>query len=98
MRNLELRDLFRALDAKLRRYYNYFGVVGNYEGLETFFRHALRILFKWLNRRSQPRSYNWRGFTELLEHYRVEKPRIVLTSRRSAGSGLLAWLRKRVSL
>jgi RNA-directed DNA polymerase len=81
VRHWDLRDLFRALNAKLRGYYNYYGVVGNYESLAMFFRHVLRILFKWLNRRSQLRSYNWQGFVELLKHYRVEKPRIVPTSR-----------------
>ena len=90
VRNLDLRDLFRALNAKLRGYYNYYGVLGNYESLERFYRHALRILFKWLNRRSQLRSYNWHGFVELLEHYRVEKPRIVPSSRPRAASGLRA--------
>jgi RNA-directed DNA polymerase len=76
-RNLELRELFRRLNAKLRGYYNYYGVVGNYESLAQFFHRGLRILFKWLNRRSQRRSYNWVGFTALLKHYQPEKPRIV---------------------
>ena len=76
-RNLGLRELFWRLNAKLRGYYNYFGVVGNYASLEQFFRQAIRILFKWLNRRSQRRSYNWQGFADLLMHYQVEKPRIV---------------------
>ncbi len=86
VRHWDLRDLFRALNAKLRGYYNYYGAVGNYESLAMFFRHALRILFKWLNRRSQLRSYNWPGFVELLKHHRVEKPRIVPTSRRRAAT------------
>lgn len=89
VRHWDLRDLFRVLNAKLRGYYNYYGVVGNYESLGMFFRHALRILFKWLNRRSQMRSYNWQGFVELLKHYRVEKPRIVPTYRRRATAGPL---------
>ncbi|MDY7079484.1 MAG: group II intron reverse transcriptase/maturase [Chloroflexota bacterium] len=76
-RNLETRVLFRRLNAKLRGYYNYYGVFGNYDGLQQFFKQVKRILFKWLNRRSQRRSYNWRGFEQLLEHYRVEQPRIV---------------------
>lgn len=76
-RNLEARVLFRRLNAKLRGYYNYYGVFGNYDGLQQFFKQVKRILFKWLNRRSQRRSYNWRGFEQLLEHYRVEQPRIV---------------------
>jgi len=76
-RNLEPRVLFRRLNAKLRGYYNYYGVFGNYDSLQQFFKQVKRILFKWLNRRSQRRSYNWLGFEQLLEHYRVEQPRIV---------------------
>jgi RNA-directed DNA polymerase len=75
-RNLDSHKLFHWLNAKLRGYYNYYGVVGNYRSLEQFYRQVIRILFKWLNRRSQSRSYNWHGYTELLEHYRVAKPRI----------------------
>jgi len=86
VRHLELRELIRALNAKLRGYYNYYGVVGNYESLETFFRQALRILFKWLNCRSQRPSYTWQGFTALLAYYRVEKPWIVWPSGRRASS------------
>lgn len=76
-RNLRLMILFRRLNAKLRGYYNYYGVVGNYASLNQFFWQAMRILFKWLNRRSQRRSFNWQGFRELLKHFRVEQPRIV---------------------
>ena len=72
-----LKELFRELNAKLRGYYNYYGVVGNYASLEQFYTSAMRILCKWLNRRSQRQSYNWRGFWELLEHFQVEQPRIV---------------------
>lgn len=73
----KLKDLFRELNAKLRGYYNYYGVHGNFASLSQFFNAALRILFKWLNRRSQRRSYNWTGFRELLHYFQVERPRIV---------------------
>lgn len=76
-RNLEARVLFRRLNAKLRGYYNYYGVFGNYDGLQQFFYQVKRILFKWLNRRSQRRSYNWCGFKQLLKHYKIEQPRII---------------------
>ena len=75
-RNLRLMTLFKLLNAKLRGYFNYYGVVGNYASLNQFFWQAMRILFKWLNRRSQRRSFNWKGFQELLKHFRVEQPRI----------------------
>ena len=76
-RHLRLDVLFRKLNAKLRGYYNYYGVIGNSASLNQFFKEALRILFKWLNRRSQRRSYNWRGFQELVKLFTIEQPRIV---------------------
>lgn len=81
------QELFRELNAKLRGYYNYYGVVGNYASLKQFYEQAMRILYKWLNRRSQRRSYNWAGFRELLKHYQVEQPRIVGRPRARAVSG-----------
>ncbi len=64
------------MNAKLRGYYNYYGVIGNYESLAEFFYHAKRILLKWLNRRSERRSYNWNGFNDLMKHFGLLKPRI----------------------
>ena len=75
-RNLRLKKLFSLLNAKLRGYYNHYGVIGNYGSLEEFYTQARRILYKWLNRRSQRRSFNYEGFSEVLRHYRIEKPRI----------------------
>jgi len=75
-RNMRMTELFYKLNAKLRGYYNYYGVRGNYDSLSSFFYHAVNILFKWLNRRSQRKSYKWVGFAELLKHFRIAKPRI----------------------
>jgi hypothetical protein len=72
-----LRELFQQLNGKLRGYYQYYGVHGNRRSLQHFFDGAVRILLKWLNRRSQRPSYNWQGFTALLEHCKVARPRIV---------------------
>ena len=80
-RNLRMADLFAILNAKLRGYYNYYGVIGNTRSLREFYKQARRILFKWLNRRSQRKSYNWRGFDELCRYYGIEHPRI--TERKS---------------
>jgi group II intron reverse transcriptase/maturase len=74
--NLRMTDLFRKLNAKLRGYYNYYGVIGNYKSLASFYYQAMKILFKRLNRRSQRKSYNWLGFNELLKYFWIEKPRI----------------------
>jgi RNA-directed DNA polymerase len=57
-RHRRLQVLFKQLHVKLRGYYHYYGVHGNSASLKQFFDGALRILLKWLNRRSQRRSYN----------------------------------------
>jgi len=68
--------IFAKLNSKLRGYYAYYGISGNYHSLDGFFYHAKRILFKTLNRRSQRRSYNWKGFSELIKVFRLQRPHI----------------------
>jgi len=75
-RHCKLPGLFRTLRAKLNGYWNYYGVIGNSASLHCFFYQAKRILFKWLNRRSQRRSYTWKGFADLLRFFEVPVPRI----------------------
>jgi RNA-directed DNA polymerase len=76
-RHQRLPLLFKQLNAKLRGYYNYFGVYGNSFSLNQFYLQALRLLMKYLNQRSQRSSYNWTGFLQLIEQFGIEKPRIV---------------------
>jgi RNA-directed DNA polymerase len=83
-RNVRLTMLFQRLNIKFRGYYNYYGVHGNTRSLKQFFESAMRILKKWLNRRSQRCSYNWIGFGMLIEHFKVVRPWIVGRPRRRA--------------
>ena len=76
-RHLRVAVLFQRLNAKLRGYYNYYGVHGNAASLQEFFNKAIRILLKGLNRRSQRHSYTWQGYTAVLERFKVARPRIV---------------------
>ncbi len=39
----------KTLSSKYRGYWNYYGVIGNYDSLKTFYYQTRRILFKWLN-------------------------------------------------
>ncbi len=73
---LPKRELFAKLNSKLRGYNQYYGVRGNYDSLQDYFYHVTRILYQRLNRRSQRRSYNWKGFAELIRVFKLRKPRI----------------------
>jgi group II intron reverse transcriptase/maturase len=81
-RHLPLRELFPQLKLKLRGYYNYYGVSGNSDSLRKFFERSMRILWKWLRRRSQRSRLSWQGFTASLDHFQVPRPRIVRRPRR----------------
>lgn len=78
-RGQSLRQILKTLNAKLRGHYNYYGVIGNYERLHKFFRQAMRILHKWLNRRSQRKSYTIKRFWAMIDRHRIERPRITET-------------------
>lgn len=68
--------LITKLQQKLQGHWNYYGVSGNYEMLCKFNSQACRLVFKWLNRRTQKKSCNWIGFKEMLSCFKVPRPRI----------------------
>jgi antitoxin (DNA-binding transcriptional repressor) of toxin-antitoxin stability system len=94
-----LKDRFRELHAKWRGDDHDDGVHGNSASLQEFFTGVIRILFTWLNRRSQRRRYPWTGFRDLWHHFRVERPHLVgrPPPRLAAGRAEAGW-RQRVFL
>ncbi len=59
----------------LKGYYNYYGVINNYRMLEKMDLTVKRLLYKWMNRRSQRRSFNWIEFKKKLkERYPLQRP------------------------
>lgn len=76
-RHDKLKDQHRLLSSKLRGLYQYYGIRGNYIAIYRMYRTAILVWFKWLNRRSQRKSYTWKGYGELLKHFNLPRPRIV---------------------
>ena len=72
-----LVDQQRALGLKLRGYYNYFGLTGNYRCLERFYRGVCLRWFRWLKRRSRLRNLTWDLFSRLRARYALPFPRVV---------------------
>ncbi|MBN1227780.1 MAG: maturase [Deltaproteobacteria bacterium] len=69
--------LLTKVKQKLQGHWNYYGVSGNYEMLSKFHHQVCRLVFKWLNRRTQKKSCNWAGFKEMLSYFKVPRPRII---------------------
>lgn len=57
-------DMIRTAVRKLNGHVNYYGITDNGREVGTFVYRASRILFKWLNRKSQRRCYTWEGFRQ----------------------------------
>jgi group II intron reverse transcriptase/maturase len=75
-RHLRLKDLFDGLNRKLKGHYQYYGITDNSPSIGQYLYQATRMLFKWLNRRSQKKSYSWEGFNELLKLFPLAKAHI----------------------
>ncbi len=82
-RHLPERKFFQVINVKLRGHSNYYGVRGNSQSMWTFYYRVIETCFKWLNRRSQRKSYTWERFKRNLElYYNILKPRITEKKRR----------------
>lgn len=76
-RSLRLPEIIATLKNKLRGVWNYYGVIGNSERNGRFAWFAQRLVYKWLNRRSQRRSYNMTAFMAAWERWEIPMPCVV---------------------
>ena len=76
-RHEKLRDQYKLLSSKLRGLYQYYGIRGNFSAIYRLYRKTIYNWFKWLNRRGQRNCYTWKGFGELLRHFRLPTPKII---------------------
>lgn len=81
-RHLPGKEFFRRLNIRLQGHYNYYGVRGNSRSLYHFYQWAIACAFKWLNRRSQRRSYSWPRFQRVLDLVSIAVPCITEVRRR----------------
>lgn len=80
-RHKRLNYLIPKLSTKVRGLLNYFSLTDNGKSVNDIYSHILRSLHKWLNRRSQRRSFTWSGMKSMLNHFgfpplRIRKSRV----------------------
>lgn len=71
-----LKRIMKIAAAKVRGHVQYYGVSHNFESVQIFIYRVIEILFKWLNRRSQRKSFTWEKFHMLLDRIKFPKARI----------------------
>ena len=74
--DLPLKEMMSTVKKKLTGHYNYFGITDNYHMIQKFYYRSIQILFKWVNRRSQRKSYTWEEFLQMIKQYEIPKPYI----------------------
>ena len=71
---LSRKEIWLITAAKLRGHYNYYGYFCNRGKLMLYYNSVIRDLFKWLNRRSQKKSFTWASFQRLLSREPLPLP------------------------
>lgn len=73
-----LKMILSSLRRRLRGYWNYYCVIANGKRTWGFHRAVMHLVHRWLNRRSQRRSYTWEKF---LKHWtgdwKIPRPHVV---------------------
>lgn len=59
-------ELLRRARTRVLGHIRYYGITDNDQQVGAYVYWANRMLFKWVNRKSQRRSYNWEGFRAVL--------------------------------
>ena len=75
-RNKPLKEIMITIIKKLIGHYNYYGITDNSIMINKYLHETEKMLFKWLNRRSQRKSYEWNGFKQMLKTYKLPMPKI----------------------
>lgn len=71
-----MKEIWGTFCAKLRGHIQYYGVSFNSKQVQKFQWEATRLVFKWLNRRGQKKSFTWEKFNKFMERFPLPKVRI----------------------
>lgn len=77
-RTLPIDGLMKRLSVKLTGYFRYYGITDNSKSINNYRDKVRTLLFKWLNRRSQRKSYNWSKFMLFMKQYPLPKAKLVV--------------------
>jgi len=70
------KDWWKILSLKLQGHYEYYGISENYLSILKFYKLAIKLARKWMNRRSQRRTMSWKNMMSYLTYYPLPKPSI----------------------
>jgi hypothetical protein len=69
-------EMLRQARVRITGHLNYYAITDNAKQCNRYVHYATRLLFKWLNRKSQRRAYTWASFNHALVGVGWPTPRI----------------------
>ena len=69
-------EMLRQARARVIGHLSYYAITDNLERCSYYVYRATRILFKWLNRKSQRKAYTWESFIQALAWVGWPEPRV----------------------
>ena len=75
-RHMPVSELIQWINKVLDGYYNYYAITDNIPKCSEFLYRISRMLFFWLNRISQKKSYTWPQFADMLKVYTLHTPKL----------------------
>jgi group II intron reverse transcriptase/maturase len=69
-------EMLRAARRRVIGHLGYYAITDNSERCSYYVYRVTRIVFKWLNRKSQRKAYTWAGFNQALAWVKWPKPSI----------------------
>jgi len=69
-------EMLRQAVSRINGHLDYYAITDNSVECHRYVYCATRLVFKWINRKSQRRAYTWSGFSTVLELVRWPQPKI----------------------
>ncbi len=71
-----LAEWWKVYRLKLLGHYRYYGISGNMLALRKFYRETSALAFKWINRRSQKKSFTYAQYCNFKKYNPLPEPKI----------------------
>lgn len=71
---LTTEKIWKQTETKLQGHYQYYGVSYNRPKLYHYYYAVVGLLYRWMNRRSQKRSFTWEQYLRRLAHRKLPMP------------------------
>ena len=68
---IEFKEWWPILKQKLIGHYRYYGISGNMKGIRIYYSQSVKLAYKWVNRRSQKKSFNWEKYRRLIPTFAI---------------------------